>query len=236
MKPIHIQSEKDEIAEVVLMPGDPLRAKYIADTFLTEAKLVNTTRNMLAFTGFYKEKKVTVMGSGMGMPSIGIYSYELFNFYDVKKIIRIGTAGSLNKNIKLMDIILSQNAYSPSNFAYIWGGKEINLINANKELNNEILNKAKELNINVNYGTVLTTDVFTLYADISNVLNNIPQNLDILANEMETFGLLYVANLCGKEATSLITIVDSKYDNNIVSEKDKVNNLNEMIKLALETI
>ena len=107
---IHIEAEKNDIADVVLMPGDPLRAKYIAEKFLNDVKLINDVRNMLGYTGYYKGKKITVMGSGMGIPSIGIYSYELFNDYDVKKIIRIGSGGSLNKNIKINDIILAKNS------------------------------------------------------------------------------------------------------------------------------
>ncbi len=237
MKPIHIESRKNEIAEVVLMPGDPLRAKYIADNFLHDVRIVNNLRNMYAFTGYYKDKRITVMGSGMGMPSIGIYSYELYTYYDVKRIIRIGTGGSLKENIKLMDVILSKNAYSPSNFAYVWGNyKDKHLIDSSESLNKIILSKAKELNINVNYGTILTADVFTLYANIDHILKNIPPNIDILANEMEAFGLFHVANICKKEATCLMTIVDSEFDNKIVSEEEKVKNLNNMIILALESI
>jgi len=233
---LHIEAEKQDIAEVVLMPGDPLRAKYIADNFLTDVKQINSVRNMLGFTGFYKEKRVTVMGSGMGIPSIGIYSYELFNDYDVKKIIRIGTAGSLNKNIKLMDIILAKNSYSPSSFGYVWDKDVSNIINSSEKLNNNILETSKKLNININYGSIFTSDVFTVYADIDHIIKKIPKHLDILGTEMEAFGLFKVASISGKEAACLITIVDSKYDDNYVSKEDREKNLNEMIKLALESI
>lgn len=236
MKPIHIEAKKEDIAEVVLMPGDPLRAKYIAETFLTDVKLINTIRNMFGYTGYYNGKRVTVMGSGMGIPSIGIYSYELYTYYDVKRIIRIGSGGSMDKNIKLLDIVLAKNSYSPSSFAYVWGKNVNNLINSSEDLNNDILKKADELNIKLNYGTIMTADVFTVYADVSHILEKLPKHIKLLSNEMEAFGLFHIANLCGKEATCLMTIVDSPYDENMVSENDKVNNLNEMIKLALESI
>ncbi len=233
---IHIEAEKNDIAENVLMPGDPLRAKYIAENFLTDVKEINKIRNMLGYTGYYKGKRVTVMGSGMGIPSIGIYSYELYTFYDVKNIIRIGTAGSLNKDIKIMDLVLAKNSYSPSSFAYVWGKDTSNVLDSSDQLNNQIINTAKKLNINLNYGTILTADVFTVYANIDHILNKIPKHLNILANEMEAFGLFHVANLCNKNATCLISIVDSIYDKNMVSETDKEKNLNDMILLALESI
>lgn len=233
---IHIEAEKNDIAENVLMPGDPLRAKYIAENFLTDVKEINKIRNMLGYTGYYKGKRITVMGSGMGIPSIGIYSYELYTFYDVKNIIRIGTAGSLNKDIKIMDLVLAKNSYSPSSFAYVWGKDTSNLLNSSNQLNNQIISTSKKLNINLNYGTILTADVFTVYANIDHILNKIPKHLNILANEMEAFGLFHVANLCNKNATCLISIVDSIYDKNMVSETDKEKNLNDMILLALESI
>ena len=236
MKPIHIEAKKDEIAGVVLMPGDPLRAKYIAETFLTDVTLINDVRNMFGYTGYYNNKRITVMGSGMGIPSVGIYSYELFTFYDVKKIIRIGTGGSMNKDCRISDVVLAKNSYSPSSFAYVWGQNVNNLLYSSEELNNQILDTAKKLNINVNYGTIMTADVFTVYADITHILNKIPKHINILANEMEAFGLFHVANLCGKEAACLMTIVDSPYEDKMLSEDEKVKNLNEMIKLALESI
>ena len=233
---IHIEAKKSDIADVVLMPGDPLRAKYIAENFLSDVKQINSIRNMLGFTGFYKNKRITVIGSGMGIPSIGIYSYELYNDYEVKKIIRIGTGGSLNKNIKLLDVILAKNSYSPSSFAYVWGKSVNNVINSSENLNNKIIKTANKLKMNLNYGTIMTADVFTVYADIEHILNKIPNHLDILGNEMEAFGLFHVANICGKEAACLMTIVDSKYDESMVSEEDKQKNLNDMILLALESI
>lgn len=233
---IHIEATKEDIADVVLMPGDPMRAKYIAQTFLSDVKIINDVRMMLGYTGYYKGKKVTIMGSGMGIPSIGIYSYELFNDYDVKKIIRIGTGGSLNRNIKLKDIILAKNSYSPSNFAYVWGQNTANLISSSERLNYDIIETARKLNMHINYGTILTADVFTVYADIKHILEKIPENVNLLANEMEAYGLFHVANLCRKDATCLMTIVDSEFEDTMLTQEEKEKNLNEMILLALESI
>jgi len=191
---------------------------------------------MFGFTGYYKDKRVTVMGSGMGIPSIGIYSYELFNDYDVQKIIRIGSGGSLNRNIKLKDIVLAKNSYSPSSFAYVWGKCVNNVIDSSISLNKKILEKSKELNMDIHYGTIMTADVFTVYADVSHIYERMPQHINLLANEMEAFGLFHVANMCGKESTCLMTIVDSEFEDTMLTQEEKEKNLNEMIILALESI
>ena len=155
MEPVHLVTDKNNIAEIVLLPGDPLRAKYIAENFLEGAQLVNTIRNMFAFTGTYKGKRITVMGSGMGMPSMGIYAYELYHFYDVKKIIRIGTSGAYSKNVHVGDVVLSTAAYTPSNFAYSYSNESVHLEKANEKLTNTIESTAKELNINVIKGPTI---------------------------------------------------------------------------------
>ena len=236
MNAIHIEAKKEDIANVVLMPGDPLRAKYIAENFLTNAKEINRVRNMLGYTGYYKDKRVTVMGSGMGIPSIGIYSYELFNFYDVDTIIRIGTGGSLDKSIKVNDIVLAESSYSPSSFAYVWGKSTTNNIKSNEEINNKVINTSKELNLNLKYGTILTADVFTVYANIDHILEKVPKHIKLLANEMEAFGLFHVANLTNKKATCIMSIVDSPYEEAMLSIEEKEKKLNDMITLALESI
>ncbi len=236
MNAIHIEAKKEDIANVVLMPGDPLRAKYIAETFLTDVTLINSVRNMLGYTGFYKNKRVTVMGSGMGIPSIGIYSYELYKFYDVDKIIRIGTGGSLNKDIKIKDIVLASNSYSPSSFAYVWGKEVSNIINSNEELNKDIISTANKLKTDIKMGTILTADVFTVYADISHILDKVPKHINLLCNEMEAFGLFHVANICGRKASCLVSIVDSPFEEGMLNTEDKEKNLNDMILLALESI
>lgn len=144
MEPVHIVTDKKNIAPLVLFPGDPLRAKYIAEKFLTNIKLVNKIRNMYAFTGYYKDKLVTVVGSGMGCPSASLYAYELFTFYGVEKIIRIGSAGADKKNIHILDTVLSTGAYSESSIAYQWGGYTDKFIKSNDELNEIIKKTAKE--------------------------------------------------------------------------------------------
>ena len=144
----HIEAKLGEIAKTVLMPGDPLRAKYIAETYLDDVKLVNKVRNIFAYTGKYKGKEVTVMASGMGMPSIGIYSYELYKFYNVENIIRIGSAGAYSSNINLYDLVLASQSYSLSSFAKIQG-YDNELITASEDLNNVINESALELNKNI---------------------------------------------------------------------------------------
>ena len=147
MATAHINANKEDIAKTVLMPGDPLRAKYIADNFLVDVKIVNTVRNMYAYTGYYNNKLVTIFPSGMGIPSIGIYAYELYKFYDVEEIIRIGTCGTNKRDAELLDVVLATSSYSLSNYPKLFGNDDINEVDANKELNNRILLSAKENNI-----------------------------------------------------------------------------------------
>ena len=159
--PIHIKTEsRSDIAELVIMPGDPLRAKYIAENFLENAKEVTSVRNMLGFTGTYKGKKVTVMGSGMGMPSMGIYSFELFHFYNVRRIIRIGTCGVVSPDVKIPEIILGNLFYSDCNYAYSFDDYPKNTIECNESLNRLIRQTSKELNLKIHEGAIMTTDVF----------------------------------------------------------------------------
>ena len=232
----HIGCEKGDIARTVLMPGDPLRAKYIAENFLEDYKLVNEVRNMLGYTGYYKGKKVTVFASGMGIPSIGIYSYELYKYYDVENIIRIGTCGSYNKNVKLLDVILSSGAYCKSYFDQLLDGVDVNFIQSSSELNRLIMNQAKVLGISMKYGKTITSDVFDLYCDDAEKFRNNFPNMDFLSVEMEAFGLFYIAKKLGREAACLMTVVDSLYDNRSLTSEEREKSLDEMIKLALESI
>lgn len=232
----HIESKKEEIAPIVLMPGDPLRAKYIAENFLEDAKLINKVRNMFGYTGTYKGTKVTVFASGMGIPSIGIYSYELYNFYDVEKIIRIGTCGSFNENIKLLDVILSTGAYCKSYFDELLDGVDIDFIQSSETLNRQIMNAAKVRGVDLKVGKTITSDVFDLYCDdIDKFHGNFP-DMDFLSVEMEAFGLFYIAKKLGKEASCLMTVVDSLYDKRSLSSKDREESLNKMIEMALDSI
>lgn len=236
MEPVHIVTDKKNIAPLVLFPGDPLRAKYIAEKFLTKVKLVNKIRNMYAFTGYYKDRLVTVVGSGMGCPSASLYAYELFTFYGVEKIIRIGSAGANKENIKLMDTVLSTGAYSESSIAYQWGGYTDKFIKSNDELNSIIKETAKEENIDIHVGPTLTSDVFDVYASIDHVINSCPIKNELLATEMEGFGIFHIARICNKQASMLITIVDSKFDTRVVSPEMRETHLDNMIVLALESI
>ncbi len=236
MATVHIESREEDIAPVVLMPGDPLRAKYIADTFLEDVKLINKTRNMFGYTGYYKGKKVTVFASGMGIPSMGIYSYELFHFYHVEKIIRIGTCGSFHDDIKLLDIILSDSSFAYSYYGKLLDGGNEQLIEASKDLNNHILEVAEKNHIPIKMGKTITSDVFDLYCDSEEEYRNSYPDNTYLAVEMEAFSLFYNARKLGKEAACLLTVVDSLNDSRNISSEERETNLNSMIQLALESI
>ena len=233
----HNNAKKGEIAKNVIMPGDPLRAKYIAENYLQDYKIVNEVRGMYAYTGNYKGKEITIMASGMGIPSIGIYSYELYKFYDVENIIRVGTCGGNNKDIKLLDIILSESSYSLSTFAKIFDGFEGNTIEASKELNDKVLSIAAKLNINIKSGKIISTDVFNPYVDDEKTYESNYENYsDTLASEMESFALFHIAKKLNKKATTIHTVVDSPYDDRIISSEDREKSLDDAIILALETL
>ena len=236
MNPIHIVTDKNNIADMVLLPGDPLRAKYIADKFLTNVILVNEVRNMLGFTGEYKGKRITVMGSGMGIPSVGIYSYELYHFYDVKKIIRIGSAGAFTKDVHVRDIVLGTNAYSHSNFGYGLTKTDKKLIDSSASLNNIIIETSKELDTPIKVGTIYTSEIFDVYHNIDHLKESIPENIEPLASEMEAYGLYHIANILGKEATCLVSISDSEFEREAdLTPEERQNTLDKMIILALES-
>mgnify|MGYP003298153474 FL=1 len=235
MATAHIESRKEDIGEIVLLPGDPLRAKYIAEHFLEDYKLINSVRNMYAYTGYYKGKMVTVFSSGMGIPSVGIYAYELFKFYDVKKIIRIGTCGTIHKDVKLLDVVLADSAYSVSTFPLLFDGDTDKEYPASSLLNNLISNKALELGRNIHRGKIITSDVFDPYVDHDKFISNFPDE-EFMASEMEAFGLFYLAKKLGRDATCLLTVVDSKYDKRSLTSEEREQSLNEMITLALESV
>ena len=237
--PVHISVEnKDDIASLVLMPGDPLRAKYIAENFLENARLVTSIRNMYGFTGTYKGKKITIMGSGMGMPSMCIYAFELFHFFNVEKIIRIGTCGAVSREAEINEMILSDKVYSESNFAYTYNNFEGHVVSASDELNQNVISAANELNLTdkLNVGMLTTMDVFGPYIDFERVLGRIPQEYNILGEEMEAFALLHIASSMNRKATTIATVVDSKYSNVVLTAEQREKSLNDMITLALEAI
>ena len=232
----HNEAKKEDISKIVIMPGDPLRAKYIAENFLDNYKLVNSVRGMYAYTGEYKGKELTIMASGMGMPSIGIYSYELYKFYDVDTIIRIGSCGSYSKDLKLFDIILSKNCYSESNFALTMNNDNCHQVTSSSEINAIIEETAKELNFELAIGNTVCTDCFDLYmSDLNQFLNRIPNGFNPVSAEMEAFALFYTAKVLQKKAACIMSIVDSKYIDKIATPEERENGLNNMIKLALES-
>ena len=234
MKPVHIVTDKENIAKTVLLPGDPLRAKYIAENFLENAKLINTVRNMFGYTGTYKGKKITVFASGMGIPSASLYAYELFTFYDVEEIIRIGSAGAGNPEVMIGDIVLSTGCYSESTIAYEWGNYTEKFLRTDIKLNERIQQSAKELEKVLKIGPTYTIDVFDPYANLDHVYNACPIKNELMGSEMEGFGILHVARICGKRATVMFTIVDSKYTPEIeVTSEERETALTGMIEIAL---
>lgn len=236
LKPVHINCTKESIANVVIMPGDPLRAKYIAENFLENYELVSDTRNMFAYTGYYKNKRVTVMGSGMGMPSMSIYAFELFYFFGVEKIIRIGTCGALKENMNVGELILATSSYNEGSFAYSYNGENIHLVNSTSTLNKKIKEVASTKNLTIHEGTVITTEQFSFYSDTEHVLARVPENIDLIGEEMESFALFHIANSLDKNAACILTIVDSKYKKDFMSIEERQTSLNNMINLALDSI
>ena len=231
----HNQANLGDIAKTVIMPGDPLRAKYIAENFLENVKLVNQVRGMYAYTGTYKGNEITVMASGMGMPSMGIYAYELYKFYEVENIIRIGSCGGYKPELKLFDIILAEKVFSESSFALTLNNDNCHIAQADKELNSIIEKTAKETNINLFKGNTVCTDCFDVYmTDVNKFLERVPSDFNPLGAEMEAFALFYTAKMLNKKAACLMSVVDSKFIKEIATPEERQTGLNNMIKLALE--
>lgn len=232
----HNEAKLGEIAKTVIMPGDPLRAKYIAENFLNNYKLVNSVRGMYAYTGTYKGKEITVMAHGMGMPSIGIYSYELYKVYGVENIIRIGSCGAYLPELKLFDIILSERVFSESNFALTLNNENCHIVEADLTLNNIIKETANETNINIHTENTVCTDCFDVYmTDVNQFLARVPEGFNPASAEMEAFALFYVAKVLNKKAACLMSVVDSKYIKNIATPEERQTGLNNMIRLALDS-
>lgn len=232
MSTIHIEADLNDIAPKVLMPGDPNRARYIAEKYLKNARLVNQLRGELAFTGTYKGVSVTVFASGMGIGSMGIYSYELFNDYDVDIIIRIGTAGSYVEDLKPYDLLLATSSYSTTTFDEESGIDNINVLNSSFEINSVIENTSHIRKIPIKTGRVHTTEAF--YNDskpVSEATNN-----ECVAVEMETYALLFNAKKFHKQATALLTISDNLVTGEKMTPEEREKRLDEMITLALESI
>ena len=222
---------KDELAKVVLMPGDPLRAKFIAETFLTDAVLVNNVRGVNGYTGYYNGKRVSVMASGMGIPSMGIYSYELFNFYDIDNIIRIGTAGSIHPDLKIRNVVLAMGACTDSNYGAQYELPGTFAPIASFELLRKAVKQIEEMgNIGYKVGNVVSSDVF--YSDRQTTAAW--QKMGALAVEMESAALYMNAARAGKNALTICTISDSLVTGEVTTAEERQTSFSDMMKIALE--
>ena len=231
----HNSANVGDIAKIVLMPGDPLRAKFVAETYLENPVEFNHVRGMLGYTGTYKGHKVSVMGSGMGMPSIGIYSYELFNFYDVDAIIRIGSTGAMTKDVHIYDVILVDGAYSESSYAMQQSGDSEKVQRPCPVLNGKLKEAADKLGYPVVEGVINSSDIF--YYDKSVAAERIEKAVsqyNCIAAEMESFALFHNAKVSGKQAACLLTVSDSMVTNEETTAEERQNTFNDMMILALE--
>ena len=219
--------DKNKIAKLVLMPGDPLRAKYIADNFLTEVETFSTVRNIYGFTGKFNGRRVSVMASGMGMPSIGIYAYELFSLYDVDTIIRIGSAGSYDANLDIYDTIVVKDAYSDSTFAKVAYGYKAKIMKPTKSINNRIKKCAKDLNIDIKEERIYSSDVF--YSKMERSF--LKTKFKCKAVEMESFALFANAKYANKNAACILTISDGNGKELSATERER--SFKNMMVLAL---
>ena len=230
----HNQAKFGEIAKNVLMPGDPLRAKFIAETFLENIKLVNSVRNMLAYTGEYKGKEITVMASGMGMPSIGIYSYELYSQYGVENIVRVGSAGAYTDKLNLFDVVLAESAWSESSFAKTQNGYDKDTTYPDGELNEKIIETAKKLDIPLHLEKIHSSDVFYTEPNVDGYKEiNAKHGCECV--EMESFALFHNAKVLGKKAACLLTISDSFTSEQKATPEERQTAFINMMKIALET-
>ncbi|MEE1238626.1 MAG: purine-nucleoside phosphorylase [Acutalibacteraceae bacterium] len=234
----HINAKKGDFADTVLMPGDPYRSRFIAENYLNNAQLVNDVRGVQGYTGFYNGKKISVMASGMGMPSIGIYSYELYNFFGVENIIRVGSAGSYNADVKLRDIVLAQAACTDSNYAKQFGLPGDFSPIADFGLLTKAASKAESLGFAYHVGNILSSDRF--YGDNIGLPEwkqpmSLWAKMGVLAVEMEAAALYMNAARAGKRALAICTVSDSLVTGEETSAEERQNSFTDMIKLALET-
>ena len=226
----HNKAEARDIAKVVLMPGDPLRAKYIAETYLTEVKCFNSVRNMLGFTGKYRGKELSVMGGGMGIPSISIYSYELYKFYDVDTIIRIGSAGALQENIALKDIVMAQGACTDSRFAYQYELPGTFAPIADFSLLEKAVAEARALEIPFKVGNVVSSDIFyNAFPDVAKKW----ADMGALCLEMEAAALYMNAAKLKKKALAILSISDHIIKGTELSAEERQTGFSNMMEIAL---
>ena len=236
----HNAAASGDFARTVLMPGDPLRAQFIAETFLTQPRLVTSVRGMLGYTGTYEGVPVSVMGSGMGMPSIGIYSYELFTQYGVENIIRVGSAGSYSPAAKVFDVVLAAAAYSESSYARTQNGFAGDVTRPSEALNEALRASAQKQGIRLIEGVIHSSDVF--YRDVPKADNgkfyweNLRDQKGCLAVEMESFALFHNAKVTGKNSACLLTISDSFVSHEETTPEQRQKNFTDMMKVALGSV
>ena len=234
----HNRANPGDFAKTVLMPGDPLRAQFIAETFLENPRLVTDVRGMLGYTGTYQGHPVSVMGSGMGMPSIGIYSYELYSQYGVENIIRVGSAGSYTPKAKIFDVVLATGAYSESNYAVTQSGDTDDIQKPSEELNNALRASAKKQGIPLIEGTIHSSDVF--YREDSGARPTYWEVLrdekGCLAVEMESFALFHNAAATKKNAACLLTISDSFVSHEETTAEQRQTSFTNMMEIALGSV
>lgn len=228
----HNEAKRGDIKDTVLMPGDPLRAKYIAENFLTDVKQFNAVRNMFGYSGKYKGKELSVMGSGMGIPSIGIYAHELYEQYDVKNIIRVGSCGAYSKDLKLFDLVIAMGASSDSNFAHQFNLPGTISAICDFDLLRKAVTSAEKLDMNVRVGNVFSSDIF--YNNNEDEWKRW-EELGILAVEMECYGLYLTAQKLGKKAIGILTVSDSFHLKEQTTPKEREKSFNDMILVALES-
>lgn len=226
---IHINAMKEDVSNIVIMPGDPLRAKLIAEKYLDNYKQINSTRNMFGYTGYYKDKKITVMASGMGNASMGIYSYELFNDYDADYIIRIGTMGAYTDKLNLFDLVLADKTYSNTSYGKNMGYTDNNIESSSK-INEIIEETGKKCGINILRRNIHCTDSF-YEKDYSEFLK-----YDCIGVEMETFALFTNAKILNKNASAILTVTDNLVTKEKLSSEEREQSTLKMIELVLESV
>ncbi|MDO5138303.1 MAG: purine-nucleoside phosphorylase [Oscillospiraceae bacterium] len=230
----HNNAKPGQIAKLVLMPGDPLRAKMVADTYLENVEVVNDVRGMYCFTGTYKGNRVSVMGSGMGIPTIGIYSYELFHFYDVEAIIRIGSTGAMSADLDVYDVVLVDSAYSESTYAREQAGVDERVMYPSPELTEMLRESANELGYKVTEGRTMSSDVFYFEPEVQGArVAKAVGEYNCVCTEMESYALFHNAKMAGKKAGSLLTVSDNLVTQVETTAEERQNSFTRMMEIAL---
>ncbi len=234
MATAHNSASKEEIAKAVLMPGDPLRAKYIAEQYLKDSVQFNQVRNMFGYTGYYKGKRLSVMGSGMGCASIGIYAHEMFHKYDVDVILRAGSCGAYSNLLDLNDILVVDSSWSQSTFAHTYSGYKGNIAYPDTELYKSIVENAQKHGIRCKEGRIHTSDCF--YYRVKEDLSDIRDHKGCLGVDMESFALFHVAKEAKKKSASILTVSDHSLKKEKLSVEEREKNFDKMIQIALDTL